>query len=111
MDDERKNPAETIPVLVYTALNHLEAEVVRGMLESKGIPASLQYESVGLVYGLTVDGMGETRVYVPQQLEARARRIINEHTKPGLDGAAPASTPLPSRRRRRFRRNTPDTLT
>lgn len=81
MDDTRKGPAETIPVLVYTALNHLEADVVRGLLESEGIPASLQYESVGLVYGLTIDGMGETRIYVPQHLESRARQIIAEQSE------------------------------
>ena len=81
MDDARKGPTETIPVLVYTALNHLEAEVVRGLLESEGIPASLQYESVGLVYGLTIDGMGETRIYVPEHLENRARQIIAEQTE------------------------------
>lgn len=81
MDDARKGPAETIPVLVYTAVNHLEADVVRGLLESEGIPATLQYESVGLVYGLTIDGMGETRIYVPQQLESRARQIIAEQSE------------------------------
>jgi hypothetical protein len=81
MDDPRKGPAESIPVLVYTALNHLEAEVVRGLLVSQGIPATLQYESVGLIYGLTIDGMGETRVYVPEQLEGLARRIIAEQAE------------------------------
>ena len=81
MDDARKSPTEAIPVLVYTALNHLEADVVRGLLESEGIPATLQYESVGLVYGLTIDGMGETRVYVPEQLESRARQIIAEQSE------------------------------
>lgn len=83
MADARKSPTESIPVLVYTALNHLEAEVVRGLLESEGIPATLQYESVGLVYGLTIDGMGETRVYVPEQLEGIARQIIAEQSETG----------------------------
>lgn len=64
-------------------MNHLEAEVVRGLLESEGIPASLQYESVGLVYGLTIDGMGETRIYVPEQLEGVARQIIAAQTESG----------------------------
>jgi hypothetical protein len=78
MDNARQGPAETIPVLVYTALNHLEADVVRGLLESEGIPATLQYESMGLVVGLNIDGMGETRVYVPEPLECQARQIITE---------------------------------
>jgi hypothetical protein len=81
MDDARKDSTAKVPVLVYTAMNHLEAEVVRGLLESEGIPASLQYESVGLIYGLTIDGMGETRVYVPDYLERRARQIIDEQSE------------------------------
>jgi ribose 5-phosphate isomerase B len=73
----QENPAEgSLPVAVYVAANRLEAEVIRGLLNTEGIPASLQYESVGVVYGLTVDGIGETRVLVPSRLEARARAVI-----------------------------------
>jgi hypothetical protein len=67
---------EVLPVVVYLAANHLEAEVVRGRLESEGIPAILQYESAGLVFGLTIDGIGETRVLVPGPMAARARDVL-----------------------------------
>lgn len=67
---------EIIPQVVYVAHNRLEAEVVRGWLQSAGIPAILQYESAGTVYGLTVNGMGETRVLVPTPLAEEARRLL-----------------------------------
>lgn len=67
---------EMLPQVVYVAHNRLEAEVVRGRLQSAGIPAILQYESVGAVYGLTVNGMGETRVLVPTPLAEEARRLL-----------------------------------
>lgn len=67
------------PVPVFVAANQLEAQVIRSLLESEGIPATLQYESVGIVYGLTVDGMGETRILVPEHLRSEAERVIAAH--------------------------------
>ena len=43
--------------------------VVRGALESAGIPVILSYESVGPVIGLTVDGIGRVEVRVPTEWE------------------------------------------
>jgi ribose 5-phosphate isomerase B len=78
--------AGDIPVTVYVAANQLEAQVIRSLLESEGIPATLRYESVGLVYGLTVDGMGETRVLVPARLQSEAERVISLHQSPPESG-------------------------
>ena len=69
---------ETIPVVIYVAQGQLEANVVKSRLESEGIPALLQYESVGIVFGMTVDGLGEVKVMVPAPLEAQARTILEE---------------------------------
>lgn len=82
MDSKNKPGEEALPVVVYVASNHLEAEVVRGLLESADIPSMLQYESVGVVYGLTIDGMGETRILVPASLEERARQVLREEMGP-----------------------------
>ena len=62
-------------VAVYTA-SYLEAEIIKSRLESEGIPAILQYEGIGLVYGITVDGLGETKVLVPEHLAQEAREIL-----------------------------------
>lgn len=63
-------------VTVYVASGHPEAYVIRGHLESEGIPAILGYESVGLVYGFTVDGLGQVEVRVPIALAQQARDIL-----------------------------------
>lgn len=59
---------------VYTASGQLEAHVIKGKLESEGITALLQYESQ--ILGITVDGLGQVRIMVPEDLAERAREII-----------------------------------
>jgi hypothetical protein len=61
---------------VYRAAGLLEAEVVKGRLESAGIPAMLDYESLGRVMGITVDGLGEVRVLVPNERAGDARQLL-----------------------------------
>lgn len=73
---------ETIPVTIFVAQGQLEASVVKARLEAEGIPVILQYESLGLVYGLTVDGLGQVKVMVPQPLEAEARAVLEEAQRP-----------------------------
>ena len=65
------------PVTVYSAGNHIEAEIVKGRLESEGIPAVLRYESAGVVYGIMVDGLGQVEVQVPSSFVQRAKQILN----------------------------------
>jgi hypothetical protein len=59
--------------------NYLQAQIVKGRLESEGIPVLLRYEGAGLVYGITVDGLGEARVMVPEDLAAEAQTIVADH--------------------------------
>ena len=37
------------PITVYLAGNYIEAEIVKGRLESEDIPVVLRYESAGVV--------------------------------------------------------------
>jgi len=62
-------------VTVCTA-RQMEAEIIKGRLESEGIPALLSYESAGLVYGLTTNGLGEVRIMVPKHLAKEAKEIL-----------------------------------
>jgi hypothetical protein len=62
---------------VYTASGQLEAHVIKTKLESAGIPALLDYESAGVVLGLTVDGLGEVRVMVPEALAQEAEELLS----------------------------------
>ena len=61
---------------VYRASGMLPAEVIKGRLESAGIPVLLDYESLGRVIGITVDGLGEVRVLVPDALAEDARQLL-----------------------------------
>ena len=63
-------------VVICTVWGELAANVIKSHLESEGIPVLLQYESYGRVTGLTVDGLGEVRILVPEEFAEDARRII-----------------------------------
>ena len=62
-------------VTVRTA-KYMEAQIIKGRLESEGIPVLLSYESAGLIYGSTVDGLGEVKIMVPQHLAEEAKEIL-----------------------------------
>lgn len=69
-------PENTELITVYIASGQPEAEIVKGRLESEGVPAMLRYESAGVVYGLTIDGLGQVEVQVPSSLAQHAREIL-----------------------------------
>jgi len=68
------SPKEELAI-VYTA-RQMEAQIIKGRLESEGIPALLSYESAGLVYGLTANGLGEVKILVPKHLANKAKGIL-----------------------------------
>jgi len=63
---------------VWVAQGLLQAEVYKSKLESAGIPVLLEYESIGPTLGITVDGLGEVRVMVPDDLAAEAEALLVE---------------------------------
>ena len=63
-------------IVICTAQGELAANVIKSHLESEGIPALLEYESAGIVYGLTVDGLGQVKILVPRELAEEARQIV-----------------------------------
>ena len=73
-------------VTVYVASGQPEAQMLKGFLENEGIPAILRYESLGLVYGLTIDGLGQVELQVPSSLAQQAKDILgfeeNSNSKP-----------------------------
>jgi len=62
-------------------VRYMEAQIMKGRLESEGIPVLLSYESAGLVYGLTVDGLGEVKIMVPKHLAEEAKEILGISTE------------------------------
>ncbi len=61
---------------VYKAKGELEAQVIKGLLESNGIPCLFKSHAASSVHAFTVDGMGEVRVMVPEKAADEARRLI-----------------------------------
>jgi len=69
-------------VTVRTA-NYMEAQIIKGRLESEGVPVLLSYESAGLIYGLTVDGLGQVKIMVPEAMAEEAKAILNSTVEGG----------------------------
>jgi len=65
-------------VVVRKVQGELIARVMKAHLESEGIPVLLQYESAGIVYGLTVDGLGQVKILVPQEFAEEAEQVLKE---------------------------------
>jgi hypothetical protein len=72
----------------------LLAELYRSKLTASGIPALLQYESAGPVFGLTVDGLGEVALMVPAEMAAEAYELLEDiEAEEPLDGTLVDGTP------------------
>jgi hypothetical protein len=70
-------------VTVATTQGLLRANVIRGVLESAGVPVMLKYESIGPIVGLTVDGLGRVEIRVPLAWESEARDLLEAKPKTG----------------------------
>ncbi len=75
--------------VIYRTNGDSEAHVIRSLLEAHGIHVMLSSALTHTVFPLTVDGLGEVRVSVPEEEADEARRILAEHRN-GLE--APPST-------------------
>lgn len=64
------------------------AQIYKAKLEAMGIPVLLKYESIGPVYGITVDGLGEVQILVPEAYAEEAKNLLEDVDVP-LDEALP----------------------
>jgi len=68
-----------------------EAHIVKGVLESDGIPVRLEYEAVGKIYSFTVDGLARVYIQVPEDtVEEALERLreaqeLGEEEREGID--------------------------
>jgi hypothetical protein len=69
------------PTIVAKTWMDSEASVIKSLLESYSIPCHYTSEIPHALYPLTVDGLGEIRIYVPASLAEEARRILAEHRR------------------------------
>ncbi len=65
-------------VTVHVTWGLLKAQVIKAKLEQEGIPVLLKYESIGPVYGITVDGLAEVSILVPGEYVDQARTLIDD---------------------------------
>jgi len=63
-------------VEVYKSTSEMEAQVIKGLLESYGIPCLLKSHAAPSVHVFTVDGMGEVKVMVWDSVIKRAKKLI-----------------------------------
>lgn len=66
-------PEEWVTVAVR---DWMEAQLIKGLLESSGFLVRLQAEPLGKVYGLTVSPMGTVLVQVPEPAAEQARALL-----------------------------------
>lgn len=69
-------PAPPGEVEVLTVDGRINAEPIVAALRAHGIPARLAGEALGSVYGLTLDGLGEVKVLVPEPYAEAAKDLL-----------------------------------
>jgi len=57
----------------------IDAEIIRGLLESQGIKVILSQEGAGRALGLTIGSMGGIQILVPQKQLAEAQEILEDY--------------------------------
>ena len=63
-------------VRVYRAAGEAEAQIIKGLLESNGIPCLLKSNAAPSTHMFAIDGMGEVRVMVWESMAEKARELI-----------------------------------
>lgn len=64
--------------VIHISSGLMQANIIKGRLETEGIPTRLSYEAAGEIYAITVDGLGEVRILVPQNEAVRAREVLSQ---------------------------------
>ncbi len=62
-------------VLLRVVNDEAEAHLLVGLLRTQGVTCRMQSMRVSQ-YPLTVDGLGEIRIFVPQEEVVEARRVV-----------------------------------
>jgi len=63
-------------VEVYRAAGDAEAQIIKGILESNGIPCLLKSHAAPSVHVFAIDGLGEVKVMVRESRAEEAKRLI-----------------------------------
>ena len=64
------------PNCVFKASGEAEAQQIKAFLNVHDITAEFWGESLRLVHGFTLDGLGEVQICVPQELVEKAKGLL-----------------------------------
>jgi len=65
-------------VTMEIVYGQVKADILKAHLESEGIPVFLQYESLGRVTGIFVDGLGKIKIKVPAECVEDAKHVLEQ---------------------------------
>lgn len=76
--------------VVATVSGMMNAQILKSKLEDAGIAALLDYESAGIIFGITASGLSlsEVRILVADQDAEEAVRLLNTPPPPGWEEEA-----------------------
>ena len=66
-------------IVVDTISGRTEAELLRSMLQARGIQCELSEEAAGWVYGIGIGPLAEVELLVPSHQSKLARQILKEY--------------------------------
>ena len=94
---EREQPDDEVPVasretLALTTWSDGEAALVHNLLGEYGIPSRVVSDFPHTLLPLSIDGLGEIRIYVPTDRYEEAVELLAEHRREGLGIAGPGDT-------------------
>lgn len=73
--------------VVASVAGRMEAEIIRGMLEARGIEVVLSQESAATAYGISVGALARVDVMVPTDQAKSAESALDEYFSGGRPGA------------------------
>ena len=91
---EGERPEDDVPVasretLALVTWSDGEAALVHNLLEQYGIPSRVVSDFPHTLLPVSVDGLGEIRIFVPSDRYEEAVELLAEHRREGLGIAEP----------------------
>jgi len=83
--DETAGSVPSASRLLVRTWSDGEAILVRQLLSSYGIPCQVVSDVPHSVFPLSVDGLGEIRIFVPEIQADEARQVLADHLRNGLE--------------------------
>lgn len=75
--------------VVASVAGKMEAEIIRGMLQARGIEVVLSQESAATAYGISVGALARVDIMVPSDQAQSAESVLDEY----FAGGAPDPPP------------------